>query len=206
VKRFAIGFCAVLVFVPPGIASRIEAQNNLQEYLDREYGYSFRYPAVWKAQKLPEGPANKDVRVRVNGPNGSSFTVVIDRLGKSRSRAEFEADPNRTKHVEELMQQTMAQVYQSVSTNIKAEQMTVGERRDLTNDVGIKFYISTLHTRKTGNPIIVAGIHSYPFSKDYSINFVMTAFWDSTANKENEILKTVFNSFHLLHESRDPVK
>jgi hypothetical protein len=206
VKRLATGFCAFLIFVLPGIAGRIEAQNNLQEYLDREYAYSFRYPAVWKAQKLPEGPANKDVRVRVNGPNGSSFTVVIDRLGKSRSRAEFEADPNRTKHVEELMQQTMAQVYRSISTNIKAEQMTVGERRDLTNDIGIKFYISTLHTRKTGSPIIVAGIHSYPFSKDYSINFVMTAFWDSTANKENEILKTVFNSFHLLHESRDTIK
>jgi hypothetical protein len=188
------------------MAERAQAQDNLQEYLDSEYAYSFRYPAVWKLQKLPEGAANKDVRVRVNGPNGSSFTVVIDRLGTSRSRAEFEADPNRTKHIEALMQQTMAQIYQSIATNIKTEQMTVGERRDLTNEIGIKFYISTLHTRKTGSPIIVAGVHSHPFSKDYSINFVMTAFWDSTAKTQNELLTTVFNSFHLLHESRRTIK
>jgi hypothetical protein len=206
VKRFTIWFCALLIFVPGGMLGRTHAQNNLQEYLDREYGYSFQYPATWKVHKLPEGAANKDVRVRLNGPNGSSFTVVIDRMGKNRSRAEFEADPNRTKRVEELIQQTMAQVYQSISTNIKADEMTVGERRDLTNDIGIKFYISTLHTRKTGNPIIVAGIHSHPFSKSYSLNFVMTAFWDRTATKENETMTAVFNSFRLLHESGDAVK
>jgi hypothetical protein len=206
VKRFGIAFCAFLIFLSGRMAGRTQAQDNLQEYLDREYAYSFRYPAVWKLQKLPEGAANKDVRVRVNGPNGSSFTVVIDRLGKSRSKAEFETDPNRAKYVEELIQQTMTQIYQSISANIKAEQMTVGERRDLTNQIGIKFYISTLHTRKNGNPIIVAGIHSYPFSKDYSINFVMTAFWDNTAKKQNEMLTTVFNSFHLLHEPRNKTK
>jgi hypothetical protein len=191
---------------PLAMAGRTEAQNKFQEYLDREYAYSFRYPGAWKIHKLPEGAANKDVRVRLNGPNGSSFTVVIDRLGKNRSRAEFQADPARAKLVEALIEQTMTQVYRSISTNIKAEQMTVGERRDLTNEIGIKFYISTLHTRKTGSPIIVAGIHSYPFSKDYSINFVMTAFWDSTAKEQNEILTTVFNSFQLLHESRGSSK
>jgi hypothetical protein len=206
VKPFGIAFCAFLIFLSGGTARRIQAQDNLQEYLDREYAYSFRYPAVWKVQKLPEGAANKDVRVRVNGPNGSSFTVVVDRLGKSRSKAEFESDPNRAKYVEELIQQTMAQIYQSISANIKAEQMTVGERRDLTNQIGIKFYISTLHTRKSGSPIIVAGIHSYPFSKDYSINFVMTAFWDSAAKKQNDILTTVFNSFHLIHDPPNKTK
>jgi hypothetical protein len=206
VKRFAAVFCAVLIFSSAGLAGRTQAQGTFQEYLDGEYAYSFRYPADWKLQKLPEGSANQDVRVRLHGPKGSSFMVIIDRLGKRRSRAEFEADPNRSKRVEELMQQTTAQVYKSISANIKAQQMTIGERQDLTNEVGIKFYISTLHKQKSGNPIIVAGIHSYPFSKDYSINFMMTAIWDETATKENEILTAVFNSFQLLNESRNKGK
>ncbi|MGH7823639.1 MAG: hypothetical protein ACREQ7_00450 [Candidatus Binatia bacterium] len=199
-NQLTIWVCALLVFLAAGTLGRARVQSDLQKYVDAEYSYSFQYPFDWKLRKLPEGAANKEVRVRLQGPNGSSFTVVIERLGKSRSKAEFEADPDRAKLVEELMQQTMAQVYQPISTNIKAEQMTVGERFDLSDEIGIKFYISTLHTRKAGKPVIVAGIHSYPFSKDYSINFVMTAFWDSAATQENEMLRTVFNSFRLLGE------
>jgi hypothetical protein len=201
VKRFALIFCGLLAFVPAGLAGPTQAQTNLQEYRDSEYGYSFRYPGQWNLQRLPEGNANPDVRVRLHGPNGSSFTVIIDRLVKRRSKAELESDRNRSKRIEELIQQTMTQVYQRISANIKAQQMTVGERQDLTDESGIKFYISTLHKQKTGSPIIVAGIHSFPFSKDYSINFMMTAFWDSTATKQNEILTTVFNSFELLEGS-----
>jgi hypothetical protein len=193
--------CALLAFACAGTDGGIQAQNKTQEYLDKEYSYSFRYPAGWNLKPLPEGAANKEVRVRLLGPAGSSFTVVVERRGKTQSKTELEADPNRTKRVEELMQQVMAEVYQSISKNIKAEQMTVGERRDLSDESGIKFYVSTLHTRSAGKPIIVAGIHYYPFSKNYSINFVMTAFWDSGATKENETLTSVFNSFHLLGES-----
>jgi hypothetical protein len=200
VNRLAISLCAVVVVVTAESAGSAQTENSLRDYVDSEYGYSFLYPADWKLREFPEG--NKDVRVRVEGPGGSFFMVIVERLGQSRSKAEFEADPDRMKHIDELMQQTMAQVYDSISANIKAEQMKVGERRDLSNETGIKFYISTLHIRKIGKPIIVAGIHSYPFSKDYSVNFVMTAFWDSKATKENEILMTVFNSFHLLGEPR----
>lgn len=199
--RLLMWICALLVLAFAGTHGQLQAQNKTKEYLDNEYSYSFSYPSDWNLRQLPEGAANKEVRVRLLGPTGSSFTVIVERRG-SQSKAEFEADPNRNQRVEELIQQVMAQVYKSISTNIKAEQMTVGERRDLTNEVGIKFYISTLHARSAGKPIIVAGVHSYPFSKDYSINFVMTAFWDSGAAKENESLTRVFNSFHLLGEPR----
>jgi tRNA(Ile)-lysidine synthase TilS/MesJ len=50
---------------------------------------------------------------------------------------------------------------------------------------------------KTGNPVIVAGTHVYPFAKDYSVNFIMTAFHRGKA-PENQLLTAVFNSFRLL--------
>jgi hypothetical protein len=202
VKRLKVWISALVVFACAGTDGGIRAQNRTQEFLDKEYGYSFRYPAEWNLKQLPEGAANKEVRVRLLGPVGSSFTVIVERRGKIQSKGELDAESNRAKRVQELMQQVMAEVYESISTNIKAEQMTVGEQRDLSDESGIKFYISTLHTRPAGKPIIVAGIHSYPFSKDYSINFVMTAFWDSGATQENESLTRVFNSFHLLGETR----
>jgi hypothetical protein len=55
---------------------------------------------------------------------------------------------------------------------------------------------------KNGRPIIVAGIHAIPFAKNYRIDFIMTAFWDRAAEKPNETLKAVFNSFHLIGEKK----
>ena len=78
--------------------------------------------------------------------------------------------------------------------------MKVGERHDLSNEFGIKFYIATLNEMKNGKPIIVAGIHAFPFNKDYSVNFTMTAFYDPAATQENERLAEVFNSFRLIGE------
>lgn len=77
-----------------------------------------------------------------------------------------------------------------------------GEKTDLSNDAAIKFYVSSLNEMKAGEPIIVAGIHSYPFSKPYSISFVMTAFFNPGAEKENALLRAVFNSFQLLEPSK----
>jgi hypothetical protein len=188
---------AIIVFnSSPG-----DGQVHLREFYDKEYGYEFKYPAGWKIRQLPEGEANKDVRVMLQGPNASSFTVVTDKTKKLK-KSDF-ADPSeRSRRVDEMMQQTIAQIYRSISAGIKALNMKVGERRDLSNDAGIKFYIATLHTMKEGKPIIVAGIHSFPFEKDYSINFTMTTFWDPAAAQENEILTGVFNSFRLRGESQ----
>ena len=57
---------------------------------------------------------------------------------------------------------------------------------------------------KQGKPVIVAGIHAFPFGKRYSVNFMMTAFLDPGAKKENALLTAVFNSFHLLGEPANP--
>ena len=175
------------------------AQIELRQFHDKEYGYEFQYPADWKIRPLPEGQANHAVRVMLQGPNAGSFTVVIDKT-KTLKKSDFVDPSERTRRVDEMMEQSIAQIYRSISTGINALKMKVGERRDLSNEFGIKFYIATLHTMKEGKPIIVAGIHSFPFDKDYSINFTMTNFWDPAASQENEMMMGVFNSFRLSGE------
>ena len=181
-------------------ASGALAQSKIEEFYDKDYGYSFQYPAGWQLQNLPEGEANRDIRALLQGPNGSSFTAIVEKSGTKNAETDNPAAEEVKARVEALMSQTIEQVYKTIAENIKALAMTVGERRDLSNGVAIKFYISTLHKMPAGKPIIVAGIHSYPYSKDYAVSFIMSAFWEGTPAKEQEVLTAVFNSFRLLGE------
>ena len=63
---------------------------------------------------------------------------------------------------------------------------------------GSSFMLRRSMQMKDGKPIIVAGIHAFPFNKDYSINFTMTTLLDPAATQENEMLTEVFNSFRLM--------
>jgi len=192
-----------LFFLFYGVAGRCaDVQSEMQRFVDDEYSYFFHYPATWKLRKLPEGGANKDIRFMLQGPSGSSFVVAVEKSQRSFTKQEFESNPGRQALVDQMMQQTIEQVYKSISKNIKATGMKVGDRRDLSSETGAKFYISTLHTLKTGQTIIVAGIHAVPFSKDHMINFIMTTAWDESAKKDNELLTDVFNSFRLIGEDR----
>ncbi|HSE90683.1 MAG TPA: hypothetical protein VLJ79_31020 [Candidatus Binatia bacterium] len=187
----------VLALIKCQLAS---AQLNVQEYYDRDYGYVFQYPTSWKLQLLPEGDANKDIRLLLQGAEGSSFMVVVDKTKATLKKTDFENGSERTQRIGAMMQQTIAQIYQSISEGIKAVNMKVGERLDLSNEFGVKFYIATLNEMKNGKPIIVAGIHAFPFNKDYSVNFTMTTFYDPEATQENQRLTEVFNSFRLIGE------
>lgn len=182
------------------IAGPARAQPNLKQHWDKDYGYVFDYPAGWTLQEFPEGDANRDMRVLLQGPNGSSFMVVVEKLPKPLSRQDFEANPDKAGAVQKLMQQTVTDVYTVVSRNLNAVDMKIGAMTDLTTEAAVKYYISTLHGMKSGRPIIVAGIHTIPFSKNYRIDFIMTAFWEKSAEKQNEGLKAVFNSFRLVGE------
>jgi hypothetical protein len=187
-----------LLLAPMSAAA--EAQSKVEEFFDADYGYSFDYTAGWTLRKLPEGESNPDVRVLLQGPKGSSFTVVIERLGKTTTKQDFESNPEHKKIVEAMMSQTLEQTYKVISQNMKAKSMTVGERRDLSNEHGIKFYIATLHAMPVGKSIIVAGIHAFPFGRDYSINFLLTAFWDPAVTEGRDTMTAIFNSFRLLGE------
>jgi hypothetical protein len=197
---FLLRACSLLVVLLSATFQPANAQLHLQEYYDREYGYFFNHPATWKLHRMPEGDANSDSRVVLQGPNKSSFMVIIDSTRKILRKTDFENSSDRMQQVGEMMEQTIEQIYRGISTTIKSLDMKIGERRDLSNDVGVKFYLATLHSMKEGKPVIVAGIHAFPFDKDYSINFILTAFWDPAATQDNQMLTEVFNSFRLLGE------
>jgi len=199
-RHFWVWTCSLLVALALLKSHPASAQLNAQEYYDRDYGYVFQYPASWKLQRLPEGDANRDIRLLLQGTEGSSFMVVVDKTKTTLKKTDFDNGSERTQRVGAMMQQTITQIYQSISESIKAVNMKVGERRDLSNEFGVKFYIATLNEMKNGKPIIVAGIHAFPFNKDYSVNFTMTTFYDPAATLENERLTEVFNSFRLIGE------
>jgi hypothetical protein len=189
------GFLLVTQSAGVGFA---EEQPKLAEYRDPEYAYRFQYPAHWQLRKLPEGAANDDVRVSLRTPGGDSFMVIVEKRGQNPTKTEFHSDPQRKVRVDQLIEETTQQIYRTVARNLGAVETKIGEKTDLSNDAAIKFYVSTLHRMKVGEPVIVAGIHSYPFSKPYSISFMMTAFFDPSAEKDNATMTAVFNSFHLL--------
>jgi len=201
INRSAVLFFGL--FLTAQFASFLGAQEQptVAEYRDPEYAYSFQYPAHWKLKKLPEGAANDDIRVSLQTPSGDSFMVIVEKRGQNPSKAEFQADPKRSARVDKLIDETTREIYRTVARNLGAVETKFGEKTDLSNDAAIKFYVSSLNKMKAGEPIIVAGIHSYPFSKPYSISFVMTAFFNPGAEKENALLRAVFNSFQLLERS-----
>jgi len=199
-RHFWLWTCSLLVVLALIKSPPASAQMNVQEHYDRDYGYVFQYPASWKLQRLPEGDANRDIRLLLQGTEGSSFMVVVDKTKTTLKKTDFENGSERAERVGAMMQQTITQIYQSISEGIKAVNMKVGERRDISNEFGVKFYIATLNEMKNGKPIIVAGIHAFPFNKDYSVNFTMTTFYDPAATQENQRLTEVFNSFRLIGE------
>jgi hypothetical protein len=192
----------LLVALAVGYGSAQE-RGTLSEFRDEEFDYRFLYPVEWKLDSLPEGEANPGMRVRLRGPAGSSFVVIIERTGQPLSKLEFQADRNAGKRVEAMMRQTLDQTYRAISKSLGALAMKTGEKRNLSDDYAVKYYLATLHQLKTGSPVVVAGTHAYPFSKDYSVNFIMTAFHRGNA-AENQLLTTVFNSFRMLDSSSRP--
>ncbi len=188
----------LIVMLAAGYCSA-ENLGSLSEFRDDKFGYRLFYPSDWKLEALPEGDANQAVRLRLYGIGGSSFLVVIENTVRTLSKREFRADPNAGNKVESMMRQTLEQTYRSISKNLGALAMQFGEKRNLSDEYAVKYYLATLHAMKTGSPVIVAGVHAYPFSKDYSVNFIMTAFHRGNA-QENQILTEVFNSFRLLDD------
>jgi hypothetical protein len=189
--------CALSLPLAFGSIATGKAEEPMNEFFDPEYGYRFKYPVDWKIQKFPEGQANREFRVMVFGPEGSSFMVIVELLGEETARTDYESPEKRQGRVEELMSQTIEHIYRMVSRNVNATKMTIGERTDLSNENALQFYISTLHTRSEGKPVIFAGIHAFPFAKKYSVNFVMTAFLDESKTTDNTLSLVVFNSFRL---------
>jgi hypothetical protein len=193
-----LSWLVVPVLAGPSVS---QAQPRMKEYRDNDYNFAFRYPADWKIRQLPEGAANRDIRVIAQAAHGGSFMVVVEKVQNPAERGDSEARGDRTEAIAKLARQTVGEIYQTISKNIQATGMKVGEIRDVSSDVAIKYYVSTLHEMKSGPPVIVAGIHALPYGKPYRVDFLMTAPWNRAAKKENEVMMMAFNSFHLVGET-----
>lgn len=198
IKQCALLVPAIILMAHSLGVSIAQEELKIAEYRDPEYAYTFQYPAHWHLKKLPEGAANEDVRVSLQTPSGDSFMVIVEKRGQNPTKTEFQSDPKRQARVDALINEITQQIYQIIARNLGAVETKFGEKADLSNDAAIKFYVSSLHKMKAGEPVIVAGIHSYPFSKPYSISFMMTAFFDPGAEKDNAVMRAVFNSFRLV--------
>ena len=66
-KRFWFCTCRLMVVLALIKVHPATAQQAVQDYYDRDYGYVFQYPASWKLQQLPEGDANKEIRLLLHG-------------------------------------------------------------------------------------------------------------------------------------------
>ncbi|MGH7929966.1 MAG: hypothetical protein ACREQV_19485 [Candidatus Binatia bacterium] len=113
--------------------------DKLSEFKDEAYAYRFLYPAEWKLEAFPEGEKNAEMRVRLRGPSGSSFVVIVEQTGKALSRSDFKADPREDKRVETMMRQTLEETYRAISKNLGALAMKTGERLNLSDDHAVKF-------------------------------------------------------------------
>jgi hypothetical protein len=201
-------FAATPVSDASGASAR--ADTRLVEYTDNEYGYAFQFPSDWRLQKPPEQGDAGEVRVLVRSPRKATYVfATVGRMGKSTSRRDFEASQNRDAVVNALIEWTIEQVYKKTSREIGASSMMVGEKRPISSPDGIAFYVSTGHfldvpksqpTKKV--VVVVAGTHIVPFGKAYIIAFMMVSPLDATATSENETVRRVFNSFHIVRERR----
>ncbi|HEX2227544.1 MAG TPA: hypothetical protein VHM64_10400 [Candidatus Binatia bacterium] len=187
----------LLAFALVGTYGSAQETDKLKEFRDEQYLFRFLYPGDWKFEPLPEGEKNPAMRARLLGPSGSSFVAIVEKISQPLSKLEFQPGPRAKKRVETMMRQTLEQTYHSISKNLGAVSMKTGERLNLSDETAVKFYLATLHSMKTGNPVVVAGTHVYPFSKDYSVNFIMMAFHRGNA-AENQVLTAVFNSFRMI--------
>jgi hypothetical protein len=194
---------ALLAFMLLASYGAAQEKGKLKEFRDDQYLFRFLYPADWKLEPLPEGEKNPAMRARLLGPSGSSFVAIVEKTSQPLSKLELQPGPQAKKRVETMMRQTLEQTYHAISKNLGAVSMKTGERLNLTDETAVKFYLATLHSMKTGNPVVVAGTHIYPFSKDYSVNFIMMAFHRGNA-AENQVLTAVFNSFRMIEAGLPP--
>ena len=179
------------------------AEAPLREYVDHQYQCAFQFPADWKFEKNPPPGEAGEVRAIIRHPTKPMRVMaMVGDIGKTISKRQFESSRNRDALVERMMELSLEQ-YKKTSRDIGAERMIVSEKRLVPSDAGIKFYISTAHI-KGKVTMLMAGIYIVPFEKPYMVTFTMITPVDRTATKNNETIRQVFNSFHVLGER--PIK
>ena len=173
------------------------------EYIDNEYAYAFLFPSDWKMVAAPPKGESGEVRVIMKSPKSTQLMVIVAKLESSISKQAFVNNPNSNTIVEAMINYTIESVYKKTSREVGASRMVVSEKHEVPSEIAVKFFVSTTHFIKTEKgelPVVVAGIHYIPFEKDQLITLLMTSPLNPKATDENETVKNVLNSFHLVGE------
>jgi len=192
------------IFIAENLSpAQFMSEGKIAEYADNEYGYAFQFPSNWKMLKKPPKGEAGEVRVFIQSPKAITLIATIGKLGKSISKQAFVNNPNSSAFVDDMINYTIESFYKKTSRDMGATRMVVGEKRAVPSEIAVKFFISTLNFIKKEQgelPVMVTGIHYIPFDKEYVISFLITSLPNPKAMDENELIKSVLNSFHLVGE------
>jgi hypothetical protein len=178
-------------------------EGKIAEYTDNEYGYAFQFPSDWKMLKNPPRGEAGEVRVVMKSPKAATLMAIAGKIGKSISKQAFINNPHSNAIVDAMINNTIDSVYKKTSRDIGATRMVVNEKRAAPSEMAVNFFISTMHFVQQDQgelPVMITGIHYIPFEKDYIIAFLIISPIDPKATDENETIKRVLNSFHLVGE------
>jgi hypothetical protein len=142
-------------------------------------------------------------RIVVRGPDRSVLTALVEKQESPITGEMFRSNPNRRALIKDLINGILDRIYRKISKESEATRMIVNKEKVYTSRIGIRFTIHTAHLFDEGPPMLLNGIHTFPFDKDYMVSFLMKTWVGRKSPGESERLTRIFNSFHLLQE-RNP--
>jgi hypothetical protein len=185
------------------LSTQHNPEGKIIEYTDNEYGFSFQFPSDWKMKNTSSKREFGEARVIMMSPKSTMLMVMVQKLEKPISKQAFDNNPNSNALVDSMINYTIESVYKKASQDIGATRIVVGEKIQTLSEIAVKFFISTVNYVKVEQgelPVMASGIHYFPFEKDYLIAFMMIGSHNLEVTDDNETIKRVFNSFHLVGE------
>jgi hypothetical protein len=168
------------------------------EFADKEYGYAFDYPADWTMLEVPKGSVFGEVRVFLKG-SVCSISALVSRMGLILPEKQPEGGPNNHQLAEVIMNNMVEVLYRNLSKGNGAADMVVAEKKVWPSNKGIEFFISTTHfVPEENTPTDVAGIHHYPFNRDYMIHFILMVEANHDDIEENTTCTNAFQSIRFV--------
>ncbi|HZP36126.1 MAG TPA: hypothetical protein VFE48_06485 [Methylomirabilota bacterium] len=184
---------ATLVACPAAAA----ADGATTEYVDPQYRFGFRYPADWQKEQVPTPGEAGVVRLAAKSATKPLFVLaIVTPIASAITREEFERRPDRDGLVDEMIRQSLQQVYGKMSRDLSASRMVVDASERRAFDAGIGFSIHTTHTTAAG-PTTVAGTHVVPFGERYVVTLLVVARGAAASPTEAETRRRLLDSLRL---------
>ncbi len=188
---------AVLLAILAAVPAPAGADEATTEYVDPQYRFGFRYPSDWQREPVPTPGEGGAVRLAVKSTAKPLFVLaIVTPIAPAITREEFERRPDRDGLVDEMIRQSLQQVYGRMSRDLSASRMVVDASERRAFDAGIGFSIHTTHTTAEG-PTTVAGTHVVPFGERYVVTLLVVARGAGASPAEAETRRRLLDSLRL---------